>query len=155
MKPIIVKELSKWLYDLLVKLWTESDLPFKPKGRDSFENLSNRLESTSTWLIVLVEDDVDIFDMDSCTSLVGAVIVTHDGQRGWINRLAVHPDYRGNGYARLLIEKSENLLRDEKVYLFAALIEKENIPSLSLFGSAGYITHETIVYLSKRDYPEY
>ena len=43
--------------------------------------------------------------------LVGIVVATHDGRKGWINRLAVHPDYRRRGIAKKLIEEAEEYLR--------------------------------------------
>ncbi len=155
MKAVFVKELSMWLYDQLITLWTEADLPFKPKGRDSYRSLSNRLEKTNTWLVVLIEDSDDIYDLKLEEGLIGAVIVTHDGQRGWINRLAIHPRHRKKGYAKFLLEECENFLRQQNIFLFAALVERKNIPSLSLFQSSGYRIHEELLYLSKRDSMDY
>ncbi len=155
MRSLIVKDLSKWIYDRLVDLWIEAGLPFKPQGRDSFLALSNRLETTPTWLVLLVDERDDPFEMQLQHPLVGAVIITHDGQRGWINRLAIHPRYRGKGYAKRLIELSEQFLRSQNISLFAALIESDNKPSLSLFSSLGYVVHEDIKYLSKRDSSDY
>ncbi|RMG26947.1 MAG: GNAT family N-acetyltransferase [Methanobacteriota archaeon] len=155
MKTVFVKELSMWLYDQLITLWTEANLPFKPKGRDSYRSLSNRLEQTSTWLMVAIDDTDNIHELELKDGLIGAVIVTHDGQRGWINRLAIHPKHRKKGYAKHLLEKCEQFLRTQGIYLFAALVEKTNVPSLNLFQSSGYRVHDELLYLSKRDSMDY
>lgn len=155
MKAVFVKELSMWLYTQLIQLWTEAGLPFKPKGRDSYSSLCNRLERTTTWLVVLTGDNDDIYELELHEGLVGAVIVTHDGQRGWINRLAIHPRHRKKGYAKFLLEECEQFLREQNIFLFAALVEKDNLPSLGLFKSSGYRVHDDIFYLSKRDSSDY
>jgi len=38
------------------------------------------------------------------TRLVGAVLCGHDGRRGYLNHLAVLPEYRGRGLGRQMIE---------------------------------------------------
>ena len=35
----------------------------------------------------------------------------YDGHRGWINYLAVHPDFQGQGYGRQMMENVEDKLR--------------------------------------------
>ena len=82
--------------------------------------------------------------------LIGAVLVTHDTRKGWINRLAVHPDYRRKGYATGLIAAAERELRAMGLQIFAVLIESDNNASVELFSREGYKAHD-IVYMSKRD----
>ena len=38
------------------------------------------------------------------TRLVGAVLCGHDGRRGFLNHLAVLPEYRGRGLGRQMVE---------------------------------------------------
>ena len=47
--------------------------------------------------------------MDSL--LIATVMGGYDGHRGWINYLAVHPDFRGHGYAHQMMENVESELR--------------------------------------------
>ena len=82
--------------------------------------------------------------------LVACVVITDDARKGWINRLAVDPEYRRQGLAAQLIAEAENDLRTRGFHVFAALIEDDNAASLSLFQREGYKTHD-IVYVSKRD----
>src|SRR5213080_162381 len=75
------------------------------------------------------------FDRDR---LVGVVLGTHDTRKAWINRLAVHPDYRRRSIAAWLVRACERVLRERGLKMFAALIEPENRASAAFFRSLGY-----------------
>lgn len=131
-------------YPRIVALWQAAGLPYRPQGRDSRQAFEAQLAGgTQTLLGVEAEGE-----------LVGVVVATHDGRKGWINRLAVHPDHRHKGIARRLIAASEAALRKQGIHITAALIEGDNPASLELFKAAGYHEHEDIRYLSKRDSAE-
>ena len=83
--------------------------------------------------------------------MIGVVIATHDTRKGWINRLAIDPDYRRRGYAQQLVQAAEDALRDLGLTLIAAMIEDYNDASLALFKRLGYAVHTDIYYVSKRD----
>ena len=84
--------------------------------------------------------------------LMGAVIVTHDSRKGWINRLAVDPNTRRRGYGSRLVEAAEALLREQGINIIAALVESSNDVSVALFREAGYTEIDGgIHYLTKRD----
>ena len=82
------------------------------------------------------------------------MVVTHDGRKGWINRLAVHPSHRRQGLGRALIRAAEASLREQGIEIFAALIEPGNDVSLAVFEAAGYQDWPGIHYVSKRDRPD-
>ncbi|MCK5593458.1 GNAT family N-acetyltransferase, partial [Candidatus Bathyarchaeota archaeon] len=88
------------------------------------------------------------------TCLVGAVIISSDLRKGWINRLGVDPNYRHRGIAKALIAESERTLRKHSIRIFCALIEDYNTASRELFEECGYIEHHDIMYFSKRDSDE-
>jgi ribosomal protein S18 acetylase RimI-like enzyme len=128
-------------YDALIGLWAVAGLPFRPQGRDSREAFAAQNAGGTQFAIgVWTEDGM----------LIGSLLATHDGRRGWINRLAVHPDYRRHGVAKQLIEAGEQALRDCGIDVIAALIEHDNDASLALFSDAGYVEHHGLHYVSKR-----
>ena len=128
-------------YDGLLKLWQDAGLPYRPNGRDSGSSIKNQMEHDPDLFLGAFQDD----------RLVGSVIATFDQRKGWINRLAVAPQSRRKGVARLLVERAELALRKHGAEIIAALVERENSPSLALFQECGYKVHSDIVYLSKRD----
>ncbi|RLG40107.1 MAG: hypothetical protein DRO05_07145 [Thermoproteota archaeon] len=128
-------------YDEIIRLWEEAGLPYKPKGRDSRESMEKQMRANPEFFI-------GAFDGEK---LIGTVIASFDGRRGWINRLAVHPDYRRRGIGRLLIKEAEKVLKKKGAWIICALIERENKQSLNLFKKCGYKPSENLVYVSKRE----
>jgi ribosomal protein S18 acetylase RimI-like enzyme len=141
---VTIRELRPDDYDALIALWEAAGLPYKPKGRDSREAIQRQLQlPTAIYLVA---------ELDG--KLVGAVLGTHDGRKGWINRVAVHPDYRGRGIARRLVEAVEQRCLELGLQIFAALIEDWNETSMKAFERLGYQKHEDIFYYSKRLNPD-
>lgn len=142
-EKVHVRKLGMEDYDRLLILWRQAGLhSLRPRGRDSRASLARQLASGVQTILGLEVDG----------HLVGAVVATHDSRKGWINRLAVHPDHRRRGYGTRLITAAEQALRDEGMRVIAALIESDNPASLALFQQAGYVEIDTgIHYLTKRD----
>ena len=128
-------------YDALVSLWSRAGLPFKPEGRDSKECVEKQ---------IAVNPDF-VYGAFSDGRLVGTIMLSSDLRKGWVNRLAVDPDYRRRGVAIALIEESEKTLRKHGLKIFCSLVEDSNKPSKSLFRKCGYTEQRSITYFSKRD----
>ena len=137
---MIFRKLKPIEYEKLIKLWEKSKLPFKPNGRDSKENIIKQLNISTNGFIVA----------ENNANIIGAIIASHNGRKGWINRLAVHPDYRKKGIAAALIKEAENFLQSEGIEIFAALIEGWNFQSKNLFEKNNYNEFEGIHYFTKR-----
>jgi len=128
-------------YEEIIKLWSRARLPYKPKGRDSKEAIAVQMKANPEFFLGAFKDN----------RLVGMVIISCDMRKGWINRLAVDPDYRNRGIAAALIAESEKILRKHGIRIFCALIEDYNAVSRELFKECGYVEHRDIIYFSKRD----
>ncbi len=131
-------------YDDVIALWEAAGLPYKPRGRDSRSAIEQQLRwPTAIYLVAELEGRI-----------VGSVLGTHDGRKGWINRVAVHPDHRRKGIARRLVEAVEKRCLELGIEIFAALIEDWNDVSMKVFARLGYTKHDDIFYYSKRLDPE-
>ena len=73
----------------------------------------------------------------------------HDGHRGAVYYVSVHPDYQGRGYGRQLIEATENWLQDKGVWKINLLVRKENVKVIDFYKELGYDDGNT-VQLGKR-----
>lgn len=136
-----IRKLTIDHYEELINLWRRAGLPYKPKGRDSKKAVTGQISANPEYFLGAFEND----------RLVGAVVASSDGRKGWINRLAVDSDFRRRGIASALIAEAEKVLRDHGVKIFCALIENENEASKKLFRKCGYIEHHDIIYFSKRE----
>ena len=126
-------------YDAVLTLWARAGLPARPEGRDAPEAFGRQYEGGLQRAIGIRE----------AGELVAVAILTHDGRKGWINRLAVDPEYRRHGYASLLVAEAEQWFRDVVgVEVFSALIHTHNDASRALFAELGYETVD-VVYVRK------
>ncbi len=131
-------------YDILKDIWEKAGLPYKSKGRDSRESIEKEIKLDCNQFLFAVHDG----------KYTGAILVTHDGRKGWINRVAVLPEYRHRGIARKLVEAGEKWLDGQGIGIFACMIEDYNDDSFEAFKKMGYIPFEGMRYLTKRKFPE-
>ncbi|MBD3298470.1 MAG: GNAT family N-acetyltransferase [candidate division Zixibacteria bacterium] len=136
----VIRSMTVEELPLLHQLWDAAELDYRPRGRDALDQLQIERAQNPNGHLGAFSDD----------SLVGSVIATDDGRRGWINRLAVHPDFRGTGMGMALIEEAERVLEAQGRRIIAALIEDYNVHSQNLFQRAGYIVMPEVLYFSKR-----
>jgi RimJ/RimL family protein N-acetyltransferase len=128
----------------ILALWQRAGLhSIRPEGRDSRSEFERQFAGGQ--IAIGLEED---------GQLIGVVIATHDTRKGWINRLAIDPDYRRRGYGAQLVHAAEDALHEVGLHLIAAFIEEGNSASLTLFEKLGYAAHPKIVYVSKRDSAE-
>jgi GNAT superfamily N-acetyltransferase len=128
----------------ICSLWERAGLSYRPKGRDTRAILTRRIEAGSDAFFGIFDDG----------RLIAVALATHDGRKGWINRVAVDPEYQRGGLARRLVERAEEYLHGEGMQIIAILIEGYNQASLEFFKQCGYVVFDGIHYLTKRDNPD-
>jgi ribosomal protein S18 acetylase RimI-like enzyme len=139
-QDVHIRNLTPDDYDRLAEIWTQAGLSFRPDGRDGREYVQSEMERDSA---IFLGAEVD-------GELVAVVLGTHDGRKGWINRLAVLPEYQKRGIAKALTVEVERRLNDAGILIVTCLIEGDNQASREFFQSLGYIGHPDITYYSKR-----
>lgn len=126
-------------------LWARCRLPSRPNGRDAEEHIRQEIaRRASSFLVAVTRDGL----------LIGTVFATHDGRKGWINRLAVDPQWQRRSIGHALVSAAEAELRRNGIEIIGCLIEDGNHASEKLFAAAGYIRHDEIHYYAKRDRPD-
>ena len=139
-----IRDLTPGDYDALVQLWEDGNLPYRPKGRDRRERIAREIEGPCSVFLAAEEDG----------ELIGAVLGTHDGRKGWINRLVVSPEHRKRGIGCALVAEVERRLAARGIEIVTCLIERWNDGSKRFFERIGFVEHDECSYYSKRESPD-
>lgn len=134
-------------YPVLIALWRRAGLEHKPRGRDSAAEYQRQITLS---MVRFIGAWTTTEERSVGRTLVGSILATHDGRKGWLNRLAVDPRHRRRGLAGRLISAAETWLRDQGLEIHACLIEGWNTTSLRVFQHYGYLDFEGVHYLTKR-----
>ena len=118
--------------DALVALWRACGLAFRRQAVG--DELAGVLERDPD-LVIVVEAD---------GALIASVMGTYDGRRGWINRLATHPDHRERGLARRLLGELEARLRAKGCGKVNLLVEPANRAVVGFYRQLGYDVDDLI-----------
>ncbi len=142
---LVIRRFELGDYQAVMDLWHLTGIPLKPRGRDAKEKIAAELKNNPHTLFLVVNKD---------GKLIGTVLATQDGRKGWINRLAVHPEWQRRGIATKLLKEAENHLHGLGIEIVTCLIEDYNRSSMEFFQHAGYIKHEDVTYFSKRKHAD-
>jgi len=131
-------------YDDLMAVWIASGSEISPRGRDSRDAFVAHVEQFPGLSFVAL----------SANWIVGVVLGSHDGRKGWINRLAVLPGHRRRGIAEQLVTACDAALRAAGIEVVAALVEADNPASAGLFRKLGYSDEIQVYYFRKLSRPD-
>jgi ribosomal protein S18 acetylase RimI-like enzyme len=119
-------------YDAVVALWAQAGLILSLS--DSREGIRRKLERDADLFLVAIDGE----------SIVGAVMGCYDGRRGWINHIAVAPNYKGQGLGTQLVQEVERRLREKGCDKVNLLIEPTNAAVQEFYQRLGYQRDELI-----------
>ena len=81
--------------------------------------------------------------------IIGVILSGHDGRRGIIHHLCVHPDCRRMGIASHLVSLAERALRKEGILKIFGLVFKDNDAANAFWERQGYIQRTNLNYRNK------
>ena len=123
LRPIQLDDLSEML-----ALWRAAALQISPT--DSEQGLRRHLALSGNVAWVLC---------NSQGTIIGTLLGSDDGRRGWINHLAIHPDHQGKGYGYRLVTAVTARLKAqgcEKVNLLVRRANQQVVPFYEKIGFA-------------------
>lgn len=127
--------------DALVKLWTDCGL-LRP-WNDPLKDIERKLGvQPELFLVGELEG-----------RLVASAMAGFEGHRGWVNYLAVSPDYQQQGIGRTLMQRVEQLLLELGCPKVNLQVRASNAQALGFYQQLGYLQDET-VSLGKRLIPD-
>ncbi|GAA0569222.1 GNAT family acetyltransferase [Caenispirillum bisanense] len=84
--------------------------------------------------------------------VVGSVLCGHDGHRGWLYYVAVHPDHRGHGLGRRLVRAGEDWLAAQGIWKVMLMVRDTNAAVQDFYRRLGY-DRDPVLVMSRRVQP--
>ncbi len=117
-------------YDAVVAVWTAAERDVVPRAE-----LEAKLDRDPELFVVA----------ETGGAVTGVALGTYDGRRGWILRLAVHPDHRRNGIATALVHEVERRLAELGCPQVNLLVLPDNEAGLRFWQELGYLPCPDVV----------
>lgn len=76
--------------------------------------------------------------------IVASVMAGYDGHRGWLNYLAVAPEYQGKGYGRAIVDEAERLLRGEGCAKINLQVRTNNQRVIEFYRRIGFVADDVL-----------
>ena len=130
-------------YDAIYALWDsveQSRRALNPVD-DSREGIARYLRrNPATCRLACTDDDHRV---------VGVILAGHDGRRGIIHHLCVHPDFRRRGIAHRLVREAEEALRREGITKVFGLVFQDNDAANAFWEREGYSLRTNLNYRNR------
>ena len=117
----------------VIALWNLA-FPDDPPWNSPPEIIRRKLSVQRELFLVCLSDD----------ALVGTVLAGFDGVRGWVHKLAVHPDYQRQGIATRLMAAAEQALTALGCPKLNIQVRASNAGVVDFYRRAGYVVEERI-----------
>ena len=137
-RPVVIED-----YEDLMALWNSTEQSRRALNPvdDSREGIERYLKrNPATCFLAFTEPD---------RKTVGVILTGHDGRRGIIHHMCVHPDYRRQGIARMLVQTAEEALRREGITKVFGLVFKNNEAANAFWEEQGYSLRTNLNYRNK------
>ena len=138
---------------------TDSSLlirPFQTEDEDALVALWKMCELTVPWnnphkdIARKLQVQPELFLVGILgNSLIATVMGGYEGHRGWINYLAVHPDFRENGYGQEIMNSVETKIREMGCPKINLQIRRGNDKIAFFYQKLGF-TNDHVVSMGKR-----
>ena len=132
-RPFIIQD-----YDAVLALWQACE-GVGLSNADSRESITRYLERNPGQSFI-VEND---------SRFVGTVLRGHDGRRGYIHHLAVHPDYRRRGIGQKLVTRCLAALREDGIQKCHLFVFGENRNGRQFWQEIGWTERVELVLMSQ------
>ena len=128
-------------YDEIFELWNSTEQSRRALNPvdDTREGIDRYLKRNPNTCFAAVTDD----------KIVGVILTGHDGRRGIIHHMCVHPDYRRRGIAGQLVSLAEDALKKEGIQKVFGLVFKDNNTANSFWEQQGYSVRTNLNYRNK------
>ena len=103
-------------------------------------------DPSSDFRFALGKENSDVLvGEDESGSIVAAVMVGHDGHRGWIYYLAVKPKLQRNGLGRVIVTAAEDWLSERGVAKLNLMIRETNTKVIAFYETLRFVNEPRVV----------
>jgi len=117
----------------VIDLW-EVVFPDDPPWNRPTDVIRNKLAFQPEWFFVC----------HSNGALVGTVLAGYDGVRGWVQKVAIHPEYRRQGIASVLMNTAESALAAVGCPKLNLQARAGNTSAIEFYKDAGYVVEDRV-----------
>jgi ribosomal protein S18 acetylase RimI-like enzyme len=121
----------------VINLWSSCKL-IVPQN-DPVSDIQRKLKVNPEWFLVGQIDD----------KIIATCMAGYEGHRGWINYLAIDPDYQHRRIATRIMHKAKELLRNAGCPKINLQIRTSNTAVIEFYKSLGF-TVDDVVSMGKR-----
>ena len=132
MRPIVLADLP-----VLMHLWKVSGLTISPT--DTEVGIRRHLSISGHLAMVVCAAD---------GTIIASVLASDDGRRGWLNHLAVHPDYQGHGIGKFLVNDTISRLRAQGCEKLNLLVRSDNAQVCAFYEALGF-GYDGVTFMTK------
>ena len=136
---VVIQEMSVSDYDEVRALWESSD-GIEIGDIDSRQDILRFLERNPGLSFVAREGG----------ELVGVVLCSHDGRRGYIDQLAVRPSHRRQGIGRSLVARCLFHLMRLGIRRWNLFVLEDNQPAIAFWQALGWAERVELVTMSRQ-----
>lgn len=128
-------------YEAIYALWNSTEQSRRALNPvdDSREGISRYLKRNPNTCFAAVRDG----------RIIGVILTGHDGRRGIIYHMCVHPDCRRMGIAARLVSEAEKALKEEGIQKVFGLVFVDNEAANAFWEKQGYSLRTNLNYRNK------
>ena len=136
-----VKQVTIDDYDAIFELWNSTEQSRRALNPvdDSREGIERYLKRNPETCFAAVING----------RIIGVILTGHDGRRGIIHHMCVHPDFRRMGIAAHLVSLAERALKKEGIQKIFGLVFSDNEPANRFWEKQGYSLRTNLDYRNK------
>ena len=133
-------------YDAIYALWNSTE-----QSRRALNPVDDTREGIDRYL---KRNPNTCFAAEKDGRIIGVILTGHDGRRGIILHLCIHPDFRRAGIAGHLVARAEEALQKEGIQKVFGLVFKDNDPANAFWERQGYALRTNLNYRNKSLNPQ-
>ena len=132
MSDLIIREIQDGDEDALITLWQACNLT-RP-WNDPATDIAFARDKPNSQILIGLQPGKD----EAPARLIASAMVGHDGHRGNMYYVAVHPDERGHGHGRAIMRAGEDWLLDKGIWAVRLMVRSGNDAVVTFYDRLGY-----------------